>query len=278
MKKCALSMLVLMLCPLLVYADTITNNNGIVISEEEYNNFSKVYSDAYLMTMTEEQYARLKTYDYNNVKTEKKYILSTYNPRLMLTTEKEITKEEYDNFKEPEVMPLLNSDGAYVESAAKELTLNLIGGTTINNIIAGATWKGIPKTRSFDVIGFRGFDFDFVYGSQYGEQIYVKNGKFETITYAWNHGNVKRLDNGFGISMNIVNDDITYLQLIAEAEVAPTSAYPAIYASYQHAIASVSLANSQNYTMGGSGLGGVFIYPYSISQKYDGMTGVYLQY
>ena len=263
--------------PKFTNAESITNINGIVISEEEYNNFLKVHTHEYIMTMSEEKYEKLKSLDYSNVETETKYIETTYNPSLMLTTERELTKEEYDNFGGSNNARL--SDGAQsTETTAKKLVLALIGGTTWNYLSVSATWKYIPETRSFDVIGFRGYGFDFREGSQQGEQIYVLDNTYTVINYAWNGTNIQKHDNGFGISMNIVNSDITALQLTAECDISPTIAHPEIFTSYQHAISSVSLANSQNYTLGGAGLGGVFVYPYSVSQKYDGMSGLRLTY
>ena len=104
------------------------------------------------------------------------------------------------------------------------------------------------------------------------------NGTYTTIDYSWNGTNIKKFDNGFGISMNIVNSDITSLQLLLDCDVSPTITSPDITASYQHAQQDLSLANSQNYTLGGAGLGGVFVFPYSIAQKYDGMSGVTVSY
>lgn len=263
--------------PKFTNAESITNINGIVISEEEYNNFLKVHTHEYIMTMSEEKYEKLKSLDYSNVETETKYIETTYNPSLMLTTERELTKEEYDNFGGSNNVRL--NDGAQsTETTAKKLVLALLGGTTWNYVSVTATWKYIPETRSFDVIGFRGYGFDFREGSQQGEQIYILDNTYTVINYAWNGTNIQKHDNGFGISMNIVNSDITDLQLTAECDISPTIAHPEIFTSYQHAISSVSLANSQNYTLGGAGLGGVFVYPYSVSQKYDGMSGLRLTY
>ena len=263
--------------PKFTNAESITNINGIVISEEEYNNFLKVHTHEYIMTMSEEKYEKLKSLDYSNVETETKYIETTYNPSLMLTTEKELTKEEYDNFSESN-NARLSDGGQMTETTAKKLVFVLVGGTTWNYISVTATWKYIPTTRSFDVIGFRGYGFDFREGSQQGEQIYILDNTYTVINYAWNGTNIQKHDNGFGISMNIVNSDITDLQLTAECDISPTIAHPEIFTSYQHAISSVSLANSQNYTLGGAGLGGVFVYPYSVSQKYDGMSGLRLTY
>lgn len=270
------ALICLVIFPVFTSAESIINNNGIVITEEEYNNFEKVFTHARIMTMSEEQYEKYKTLDYSNITKEEKYIETTYNRSLNLTTERELTKEEYDNYPSPNSR--LASDSQYYESTAKRLSLVLMGGSTYNYVTLNVNWKYIPTTRSYDVIGFRGYDFEFRDGSQIGEQIYYLDGSYHVINYAWDGTNIKRFDNGFGISMNIVNSDIDELQLYTECDVEPTSNYPAIYGSYQHAVNSVSLANSQNYTLGGSGLGNVFVFPYSISQKYDGMTGVYLQY
>ena len=78
--------------------------------------------------------------------------------------------------------------------------------------------------------------------------------------------------------MNIVNSDITLLHLIIDCDVKATIDHPSIFTSYQHAQSDLSLADSQIYTLGASGLGQVFVFPYSISQKYDGMSGVHVDY
>ncbi len=262
--------------PINTFAESIINNNGIEISEEEYNNFLKIYTPEYIMVMNEEKYEEMKNLDYSNIEITETYIESTYNPKLGVTTEKEITKEEYDNYNP--IMPILGDKGASAETTAKKIAMAILGGSTWNHVTLTATWKGIPSTRSFDVIGIRGFDASFRNGSQSGEQVYKLNGEVKGIDYVWNGTNIKKFDNGFGISMNIVNDSITALQLIVDCDFSAKSTTPAIYGSYQHAVASVSLTDSQNYTLGGAGLGRVFVYPYSISQKYDGMTGLQIQY
>lgn len=267
---------IISILPINTFAKSIINNNGIEISEEEYNNFLKIYTPEYIMVMNEEKYEKLKTLDYSNVETTETYIESTYNPKLGVTTEKEITKEEYENYNP--IMPILGDKGASAETTAKKSTMTVIGGSTYNYVVYTATWKGIPSTRSFDVIGIRGFGLSFRNGSQSGEQVYKVNGEVKAVDYGWNGTNIKRFDDGFGISMNIVNDNITALQLSVDCDVKALDSAPAVYGSYQHAVASVSLAQSQNYTLGGAGLGRVFVYPYSISQKYDGMTGLQIQY
>lgn len=266
---------VFILFPLFSKAESIINAKGIEISEEEYNNFLKIHTHEYIMTMNQEKYEKLKSLDYSNVIKDTKYYTSAYNQHLNLTTEREITKEEYENFG---ISPLLDSEADSIESTVKMLDLSVLGGTTWNYADLTATWKGIPSTRAFDVIGIRGYGLEFRDGSQVGEQTYTLNGEYQTIYYKWNGTNIKRFDNGFGISMNIVNSNIGFLQLTVECDVTPTIAHPTLFGSYQHAVSNTTLAQSQNYTLGGGGLGDVFIYPYSISQKYDGMSGTIIQY
>ncbi len=269
-------LLVLLIMPTLTKAESIINNNGVEIDVEDYNQFLNVYSEEYLMMMTEEKYSELKLLDFNNIKKQTEYVETTYNPHLNLTTEKIITEDAYNTY---------SSSAANIYSAtqnysttSKKIEITLISGSTWHHVVTASTWKVIPKIRSFDVIGMRGYGFEFRDGSQVGEQIYVEDGTYNTISYAWNGTNIKRFDNGFGISMNIVNNDIEALQVWIECDVKATSQYPEIYGSYQHATGTLSLTKSQNYTLGSEGLGRVFVYPYSITSVYDGMSGVYLEY
>lgn len=267
---------ILFVIPNVVSAKEIINNNGILISENEYNDFLKIYDNEYIMNMSEEKYNKLKTLDFSDITTSTKYIETTYNQSLQLTTEREITEEEFNEFEA--VSPLLDDGAASYETTKKKLVLSIVGGTTWNWAMVAATWKVIPSNRSYDLIGFYGYGFDFSNGTQIGEQVYVLDGNYTTISYAWNGTNIKRHSNGFGISMNVVNSDITYLQFIAECDVRANIDHPTLYASYQHAQKNLSLADSQNYTLGGAGLGSVFVFPYSISQKYDAMSGVSVGY
>ena len=269
-----------------VRAESIINNNGIVITEEEYNNFIQVHSHAYIMTMDELEYEKLSNLNYNNLTRVVKYYSTTYNPRLNITTERELTKEEYDNFTVPtpglEISnnTRLGSTAVTYETTAKELVMGFMGGSYYNYVTLTASWKYIPTTRVFDVIGFRGDGFSFRNGSQTGNQMYIDaSGTYHSINYSWNGTNIKKFSDGFGISMNLVNPTIQALVLDAACDVVQDVTHPVIFGAYEHAInSSVTLADSQNYTMGGSGLGGVFVYPYSISAKYDGMSGVEIEF
>lgn len=277
-KKClALALIGLMLIiPNICRAEDIVNQNGVVMTEEEYNNFLKIHSEGYIMTMDEEKYEKLKTLDYNNVTRDTKYLETLYNPHLNLETNREITEEEYENSL---IMPILDSHSAYSEISTRKVVLSLASGTTWNYVSLDVDWTYIPGSRTFDVIGIRGYGLGFRNGSQYGEQIYKENGEWKYISYDWDGERINRFDNGFGFAMNLVNSkDITVLQLIAECDVKVLENHPSLYGSHQHSTKSISLNEAMNYTIGLGGLGNVFVFPYEVRQKYDGMTGPLINY
>ena len=79
-------LLLITILPLVVNAeevistnDYIVNQNNVMISTSDYENLSRVYSDAYLMVMTQDNYDYLKTKDFSNVVSQTKYIETTYN-------------------------------------------------------------------------------------------------------------------------------------------------------------------------------------------------------
>ena len=275
--------IVVLIIPLNCIAKDIVNQNGVVMSENDYNNFLKVYTPEYIMNMTQEKYNKLSALDFTDIRKETKYVETTYNRRLNLVTEKEITEEEYDNFIPGVVVsenrPMVNSDSAYSETSAKRLEIAIIGGTVYNPVILSNIWKGIPSTREFDVIGVRLVGFDVRNGSQFGEQSIKLDDTWSTIFYDWDEDHIKKLDNGFGFAMNIVNNsNLKGLQLNLECDVKQTASHPELFGSYQHAVAKTTMNEALNFTLGSTGLGAVFVYPYSISHKYDGETGVRLQY
>lgn len=265
--------------PDMVIAKDILNINGIVITEEEYNNFIKVHSHDYIMTMNEEQYNKLASLDYSNVISTKKYVLSTYNPSLNLTTEREITENEYNAF-EREGNTRLNSGSVTAETNAKILVMGFVANSYWHYATLTATWKYMPSVREYDVIGFYGDGFTIREGSQAGQQMYTDaNYNYQVINYAWNGTNIKKFTNGYGISMNLVNPTIHSLSLDTACDLRADVTNPVLFGSYQHAVdSSITLTQSKNYTLGSGGLGGVFVYPYNISAKYDGMSGVILTF
>jgi hypothetical protein len=270
--------LILVLCPIVSHAKNIINENGIEITEGDYNNFIKIHSHEFIMRMDAEKYNHLKELDFTTLKTETKYIVSTYNPNLKLSTSREITEEEFNKFDiSKENIEVRGSD--YNETTSKRLAMSIVKGTAWDYVTLDLAWKKIPSTRSFDVIGFYADGMSPRNGSQHGEQAYTVNGQYNRIQYSWNGTNIKKFNNGYGISMNIVNNsNLQSLRCSTWADMYVTSNHGSLFGSYQHAVTNLTLANSKNYTLGSAGLGGVFIYPLNISQKYDGMAGTRIDF
>lgn len=139
------------------------------------------------------------------------------------------------------------------------------------------SWKKIPTTKSFDVIALR-WEGSVVetQSSTYGEQIY-KNTTSQVnppyITYQYNNGNYNYLDNGVGLSQNLVNGDYYYVNQLEIT--AYCSGTINVYGTYQHAQNSLTLTESKSYTLNSSGLGNVLYYSNStIRNSYDNMQGI----
>lgn len=249
---------------------SVVNDNGIVMSDEEYNNFLKVHTHEYLMVMNQEKYETLKSLDYNTVKSDTKYVETAYNSELNITTSKEITEEEYNHAGA--ISTYGGTDG--IETQYKRLNLTVTDSGNYSYITNTCTWKMIPSTRSFDVNAIRVANYSIIDGTQDGLQQYTLNGSNKYVAYSWNGTNIKKASNGFGISMNIVNSTVSYLQSTISARATKGSSTRAVYGTYVHATTDVSLATSQSYTISSSGLGYVLNFPYNIMQKYDNMGGV----
>lgn len=267
---------ILLLIPMIVFADKndeyIINNNNIKINGEEYADLLKIHSEEYIMNMTKDRYDHLKQFDFNSIKKEEKYIITTYNPHLNISVDKEICKEEYEKLSEEELR--LSNGSVTAQTTAKKISMSVMQGGNWDYVNLDLTWKVVPSVRSYDVIGLRLDGLSVRNGSQQGQQLYYSNNQWNYINYSWNGTNIKKFNNGFGISMNLVDNSLSRLQLSIECDVKTTANAGSINGSYQHAVANLSLADSKNYTLSGNGLGHVFLYPYNIAQKYDGMAGV----
>lgn len=122
-------------------------------------------------------------------------------------------------------------------------------------------WKNSPTIRSYDVIG------------AYLDDTTLVNNPTTTISTGGNllsFNNIKRATNGFGVSVQLP----TYGTSLIINQNFRVSTGGCVYVSYQHAIKSISLSNSQNYTFSRSGYGGVFNFSGTALTTYDRMNGV----
>lgn len=256
----------------------ITNQNGVRISMSDYNLLTNIYSDAYIQTMTNEDYEnfKAKNININNLVKSEKYYKTVIDHLNNVVTNTEVTENEFNNYN-PNVQTLSVSN--FVETQYKKLSLTLSDNHNgYGDIFVGLLWKMIPSTRSFDVIAVRYVGMTDVDGTQIGRQIWGTNGNYTYVNYGWNGTNINRQDNGFGISMNITNDStINYLENYIESAVEFTGNFQWAGASYQHATSNTTLAQSKSYTLAENGKNGVILFTGNIGEKYDNMPGVYCE-
>ena len=256
----------------------ITNQNGVRISMTDYNLLTNIYSDAYIQTMTNEDYEnfKAKNININNLVKSEKYYKTEIDHLNNVVTNTEVTENEFNNYN-PNVQTLSVSN--FVETQYKKLSLTLSDNHNgYGDIFVGLLWKMIPSTRAFDVIAVRYVGMTDVDGTQIGRQIWGTNGNYTYVNYGWNGTNINRQDNGFGISMNITNDStINYLENYIESAVEFTGNFQWAGASYQHATSNTTLAQSKSYTLAENGKNGVILFTGNIGEKYDNMPGVYCE-
>ena len=256
----------------------ITNQNGVRISMSDYNLLTNIYSDAYIQTMTNEDYEnfKAKNININNLLKSEKYYKTVIDHLNNVVTNTEVTENEFNNYN-PNVQTLSVSN--FVETQYKKLSLTLSDNHDgYGDIFVGLLWKMIPSTRSFDVIAVRYVGMTDVDGTQWGRQIWGTNGNYTYVNYGWNGTNINRQDNGFGISMNITNDStINYIENYIESAVEFTGNFQWAGASYQHATSNTTLAQSKSYTLAENGKNGVILFTGNIGEKYDNMPGVYCE-
>lgn len=277
MKRFVFFIMLFVLMPCAVSADFHTND-GYDMTEENYQKLKNLYNDVSLYMMPYEKYNELinSNINFESAQQNKVYLYTICDNNTGECEEMEITEEEYESGNI--YLPAAYSSDRY-STTAKVVTLTLTTPSdgavyfTLYNL-----WSPnyLPTTRSFDVIGIRIGNFTVVNGSQSGAQIYQTNGEYKSVNYAANGTNISNQSLGFGISMNLVNLDITYLQNTISGYLQINATPAVIYGSYQHAIKDVDLATSKSYTISSGGLGSVFKFSSTVANYYDKMGGTYL--
>jgi len=123
------------------------------------------------------------------------------------------------------------------------------------------TWNQNPTVRSYDVIG------------SYLENTSLINSPVTTIVSSGGNvtsNEIKKFNNGFGVSIELPK----YGNNLVVNQNFRVKNGGHVYASYQHAKNTISLANSKNYTLSRAGYGGVFKFSGTAANVYDKMSGV----
>lgn len=247
-----------------------TSTSAATLTEDEYNRLNIIFSDARISVMTDEEAQTYLSYDLEGSKVNNKYykVTETTNG----TINEEVTKEEALNAEnESEI-----TRGASYSTSYKQIQISesFIGSNRYLVRLANI-WLGSPKVKSYDVIGIRTSDATVVDGTQSGTQMYrpTTQNYYSHVTYSANGANIRKASNGFGISMNLV-DEGAYFESDIQAYVDKNTQYGEVFGSYQHAVKNVTLAQSKAYTISHNGYGKVLNFSTSVESYYDGMAGV----
>ena len=236
-------------------------------TEEDYNKLRSIFSDARISIMTDEEKA---IYTENDVTVEEKLYKGTQ------TTNGTYIYEEIDPSLEDDIREsaeISTYDSSYQTTYKRIKFIKASLGNNGYRLTVYTQWLITPVTQSYDVTALRVDDAYVVEGTQVGTQTYIKNGTIGYVNYSPNGTNIRKSDNGFGISMNLVNGG-TNFETDISANVVATSQYAMAYGTYQHAVTDVTLDESQSYFISHNGFGDVVNFATGVQNKYDGMAGV----
>ncbi|MCX4364393.1 MAG: hypothetical protein OSJ70_01280 [Bacilli bacterium] len=210
------------------------NDNGVRFTKSEYDFVSEFYYDGYQKFMTVDNYQRLK------------------EAGVMLEKVKKVVYNENNGIQ-------TLTDVTY-QSASKKLLLSYVC-TSRCYASFQASWLTIANVRSYDLIGVYSPTANVLEAE--GSSMAYSNSAFSPVE----KNNTK---NGISSTFKLPTTDAKYVFTLDFNVPKGTK----VYASYQHAKKSISLANSRKYTYASSGYGGVFKFDSSVSSYYDGMGGV----
>lgn len=146
------------------------------------------------------------------------------------------------------------------QSASKKLILSYVCSSRCYASFQ-ASWLTVANVRSYDLIG--------VYSPTASALV------AESADMAYSGNLVSPVErnnstNGISATFKLPSTDAKYAFTLDFNVPKGTK----VYASYQHAKKTISLANSRKYSYASSGYGGVFKFDSSVSSYYDGMGGV----
>ena len=245
------------------------------ISDEDYARLREIFSEYRLSIMSDEELERLangelrvqeKLYQW----TESINGTMTYvevDPDLYVEINPENSASNYST----------SIGTTYYESSYKRIQIidNYIT-NNLHSVMVYTQWLVTPATKSFDVTAMRVEDATVVEGTQDGTQTYWADGSYNSITYSPNGTNIRKQSNGFGISMNLVND-ASYFETDISADIKASNSNATVYGTYQHAVTNVTLEQSHSYNISHNGFGSVLNFATGVRGYYDRMQGVYVE-
>ena len=230
-----------------------TNNNGISMSEREYNNLLNLgFKDFEIANMDIKTFNENKDYDDAFLEVEAhRYYRTEYSAiDGSVISNVEISKQEFDNAK-------LNCRGdGHSMTSYKDLTSTIIYvNSNAKRYRASLTWLNIPSVRSYDIIGI---------GFSDGNINVASSVPSLSSTYCTSANNCTTVNSGYaykntisgsGASFPLPSGIIislytTFYYNIAKNSGVGTITYLRMAADYAHATSTVTLNQSKQYGLG----------------------------
>lgn len=215
------------------------NNNNLSFTKFQYEAMKELFGEEYLQNFTKEEYDNFEVATIN----EDNYKVKIYD------------EEEDEN--------RVSNYATFIETSYKRLSISSICNTNYCTVTVMNTWKASPSVRSYDVIGVR------LSATNFYDNTITANLVISGTSYG--RSGMNGSSQGVGCVMKLRSGDVDYI--MHKVRVKPKGT---VFASYQHAVKSITLTKALDFTFSGGGLGGVFSYPSSYGTMYDQMSGVYL--
>lgn len=226
-----------------VRADEVyyTNKNGVAMTKEQYDFFTKMYWEGYQDFVTDDIYNKYLSRGY-------------YNSEVVTVV------SEFDETG-------ASQRGTIHETSAKKLQLSKVCTTSggICSMVTSLIWKGVPTINSYDVIG------SVLYG---GNLVRLTT---PSTVLSWGSNAIEftdRVYSGDGWGCTVLLPSTSEQMVIYQTVDVQVNGDGTFYSSYQHATKKITLETSKKYTTGYGGYGGVFFFYGSAVGVYDQMTGV----
>lgn len=210
------------------------------------------YTNSHEVSFTKEEYDFVSKFyfdGYQDYMTKEDYNYMIDNNMMNGTIEiKEFTEEN-----------ISRADTSYA-TGSKKIQLSSACGTTCSMAIT-LTWLKSPNVRSYDLVGAYSPTSDSL---KFNNSRVLYDGNTSQYTE-------RRVDtHGVSATMKLPSSGESIIVIMEFKANKGTR----VYAGYQHAKKTISLANSRKYSFLGSGYGGVFLFDESVSDYYDAMRGV----
>ena len=243
------------------HAMNYRNYYGVEMTHEEYFTLLNLgFSEDEIHYMTEETFEENKDLDATLLASTIKYYKTVY-PMYGNSYTVEVTENEYNSVSD--IVPLSTVDTTYKRSVS-----TISKNSNKYRYKVSVTWKIMPSTRSYDIIGI-GFDDDvYINSSVYFNYVYEDSaGNYTTSTQYYDRKSTSTGGSAVyllptsmvGLSANLYYD--------VSKDTTNTLTSLTMCGDYAHATSSVPVGNISNYSIG---IGGINLGT-SITSYYDSM-------